>query len=86
MTDQEQEQQTKTKNEKEAGTFNGFRTTATTVAGASMGVVVGIAGVTIAAAMAEIVLPVSLCLWATGLAGGAVGLLTGCKKKEKKNV
>lgn len=85
MTEQQLEQKTTSKIEKEGSPCSGARSAATTLAGASMGVVVGIAGIT-AAALAEIVLPVALCLWATGLAGGAMGLLNGCKKKEKNNV
>ena len=60
----------------------GVKTTASTVAGASLGVTGGIALVT-AAAAAEIVLPVALCLWTVGLAGGAVGLLFGMPGKKK---
>lgn len=60
----------------------GVKTAASTVAGASIGVTGGIALVT-AAAAAEVVLPVALCLWTVGLAGGAVGLLFGIPAKKK---
>lgn len=59
----------------------GVKTVASTVAGASIGVVGGIAAITAAAAV-EILLPVGLCLWATGLAGGSIGVLFGTKKKR----
>lgn len=62
----------------------GAKVTASTVAGASLGVVGGIAGIT-AAAIGEVVLPVVLCLWATGLAGGALGLLLGVGKDKRSN-
>lgn len=65
-----------------AGVCTGIKAAASTVAGASLGVVGGIAGIT-AAAFAEVLLPVGLCLWATGLAGGAFGLLFGVCGKRK---
>ena len=57
-----------------------IKTTAATMAGVSLGVIGGVAGIA-AAAVFEIILPVSLCLWATGLAGGAIGLLLGLDHK-----
>lgn len=60
----------------------GVKAVASTVAGASLGVAGGIAAIT-AAAAAEILLPVGLCLWTIGLAGGAIGLLFGSKNKQK---
>ena len=60
----------------------GIKTGASTVAGAGLGVIAGIAGI-VAAAAIEIVLPVSLCLWATGVSGGALGLVLGLNKKRK---
>lgn len=60
----------------------GVKVISSTVAGVSLGIVSGIAAVT-AAAVAEVLLPVGLCLWATGLAGGAIGLLFGTKNKKK---
>lgn len=60
----------------------GVKTVASTVAGASIGVVGGIVVITAAAAI-EILLPVGLCLWATGLAGGSIGILFGIKKKKE---
>lgn len=59
----------------------GVRTAASTLAGASLGVVSGI-GVITAASLAEVLLPVALCLWSLGLLGGAVGLLCGTRKKR----
>ncbi len=55
---------------------------ATTTAGAGVGVVGAIAGITTAAAF-EIVLPVALCLWACGITGGAIGLTFGMGRKKK---
>ena len=54
---------------------------ASTAAGASLGVVVGIAAITAIGAV-EILLPIGLCLWTAGLAGGALGLLVGTKNKN----
>jgi len=55
------------------------KTVATTVAGASLGVIGGIAIIT----AAEVLLPVGLCLWAAGCAGGAIGLLLGTINNKK---
>jgi len=74
-----------TTKEEELDEFNvcrGIKTGATTVAGAGLGLIAGVAGIAAAAAI-EIVLPVSLCLWAAGVSGGAVGLLLGLDKKKK---
>ncbi|MDO8805449.1 MAG: hypothetical protein Q7R35_13590 [Elusimicrobiota bacterium] len=60
----------------------GIKTSAGTVAGAGLGVIAGIAGIAAAAAI-EIVLPVSLCLWAAGVSGGAIGLMLGMDPKKK---
>jgi len=59
----------------------GIKTGATTVAGAGLGLIAGVAGIAAAAAI-EIVLPVTLCLWATGVSGGALGLLLGIDRKK----
>lgn len=59
------------------------KTVATTAAGASVGVAVGIAAVTAVGAI-EILLPVGLCLWTMGLAGGSLGLLVGTSKGKDK--
>lgn len=69
--------------EKEKGIVReGVKAVATTAAGASLGVAVGIAAIT-AVGAAEILLPIGLCLWTAGLAGGALGLLVGTKNKNK---
>jgi hypothetical protein len=60
----------------------GLKTAAGVIAGASLGVIGGVAGIATAAVF-EIVLPVSLCLWATGLAGGAAGMILGVNAREK---
>ncbi len=70
------------KAEKISGASQGVKTVTTTVAGASLGVAGGIAAIT-AVAVAEIVLPVALCLWTAGVAGGAIGLLIGTRKKRR---
>ncbi|MCB4756630.1 MAG: hypothetical protein LHV69_06310 [Elusimicrobia bacterium] len=82
--DQEDQNKSEAEKNKSVRICEGTKACATTVAGASVGVLVGIAGIT-AAALAEIVLPIGLCLWATGMAGGAVGLIAGVHKKIKKN-
>lgn len=56
----------------------------TTAAGAGLGVMGAIAGITIAAAF-EVVLPVTLCLWSCGVTFGAAGLVLGLDKKDKDN-
>jgi len=61
----------------------GIRTGASTVAGAGLGLITGVAGIAAVAAI-EIVLPVSLCLWAAGVSGGAIGLLLGLDSKKKR--
>ena len=71
--------------EEELDEFNvaqGIKTGATTVAGAGLGLIAGVAGIAAAAAI-EIVLPVTLCLWAAGVSGGALGLLLGIGQKKK---
>ncbi len=61
----------------------GLKAVTTTIAGASLGVLGGVAGIT-AAALGEVLLPVGLCLWASGLAGGAVGLMAGIDGQNHK--
>lgn len=80
------EEMTKKQDKKEDSDslYYGLKTTASTLAGAGMGVAAGIAGIAVAAAVGEIILPVALCLWSTGVAGGALGLLLGAKKKQKE--
>ncbi|MCK5578484.1 MAG: hypothetical protein KAI63_03055 [Planctomycetes bacterium] len=68
--------------EKVSVASQGVKTVTTTVAGASLGVAGGIAAIT-AVAVAEIILPVALCLWTAGVAGGAIGLLIGTRKRRK---
>ena len=75
--------QQKTKEEEldEFQVCQGVKTGAATVAGVGLGLIAGVAGIA-AAAVIEIVLPVSLCLWATGVSGGAIGLLLGMGSKK----
>lgn len=61
----------------------GLKAAASTIAGASLGVLGGVAGIT-AAALGEVLLPVALCLWAGGLAGGALGLMAGMDPQRSK--
>lgn len=58
------------------------KTTAFTAAGAGVGVLGAIAGITIAGIF-EIALPIGLCLWAGGVTLGAIGLALGTNKKKK---
>ena len=84
MTDQEKVIDQKKDKEKDIDTgelSQCVKTSAATIAGVSLGVIGGVAGIA-AAAVFEIVLPVSLCLWATGVAGGAIGLLLGADTKK----
>ncbi len=61
----------------------GIKAAGSTATGAGIGVIGGITGIAVAAA-GEVILPVALCLWATGLTGGAIGLLLGLPGKEKE--
>lgn len=81
---------TKDKNEKKTNGHNespkpcqGFKTVGSTVTGAGLGVIGGITAIS-AAAFGEILLPVGICLWATGVTGGAIGFLLGIPGKNKK--
>lgn len=61
----------------------GLKAATSTIAGASLGVLGGVAGIT-AAALGKVLLPVALCLWASGLAGGALGLMAGLGGSKQK--
>ncbi len=52
-----------------------------TTAGAGVGVIGAIAGVAMTAAILEVALPVTLCVWAGGITCGAIGLALGIKDK-----
>lgn len=60
-----------------------IKTIAATAAGAGFGVLGAIAGVTVAAVVLEVALPVSLCVWAGGVACGAVGLSLSVGKNKR---
>ncbi len=64
-----------------------IKTVAVTAVGAGLGVVGAVAGITMAAIVFEIALPVTLCLWAGGVTFGAAGLALGIgrNKEEGKN-
>ncbi len=55
-----------------------------TTAGAGLGVLGAVAGVTAAAVMLEVALPVTLCVWAGGIACGALGLSIGVGENKKE--
>ncbi len=61
-----------------------IKTVAVTAVGAGMGVVGAVAGITMAAIVFEIALPVTLCLWAGGVTCGAAGLALGIGKNGKE--
>ncbi len=61
----------------------GIKAAASIVSGVGIGVIGGIAAIT-AAAIGEVVLPIGLCLWATGITGGALGLLATGRSGERK--
>jgi hypothetical protein len=69
--------------EKSGKACDNLKAASTTVAGAGVGVLVGIAGIVYCAAMPEVLVPVGLVLWATGLAGGAMGLFAGIRNRTK---
>ncbi len=58
------------------------RTIAVTTASAGAGVIGAIAGVAITAAILEVALPVTLCVWAGGITCGAIGMALGLKKEQ----
>ncbi len=55
-----------------------------TTAGAGLGVLGAVAGVTAAAVVLEVALPVTLCVWAGGIACGALGLSIGVGKGREE--
>ena len=59
------------------------RTVAVTTAGAGVGVIGAIAGITATAVVLEVALPVTLCVWAGGITCGAIGLALGIKNKSR---
>jgi len=59
-----------------------IKTAAVTAAGAGLGVLGAIAGITVAGIF-EVALPVGLCLWAGGVTCGAIGMALGVGKKRK---
>lgn len=59
-----------------------IKTAAFTAAGAGVGVLGVIAGITVASVF-EIALPIGLCLWAGGVTFGAIGLALGAHKKKE---
>jgi len=59
-----------------------IKTAAFTAAGAGVGVLGVIAGITVASVF-EIALPIGLCLWAGGVTFGAIGLALGVHKKKE---
>ncbi len=70
--------------EKQGASFKrSIKTIAATAAGAGFGVLGAIAGVTMAAVVLEVALPVSLCVWAGGVACGAVGLSLSVGKNKR---
>lgn len=54
-----------------------------TTASAGVGVIGAIAGVAMTAAILEVALPVTLCVWAGGITCGAIGLALGIKDKSQ---
>ena len=59
------------------------RAVAVTTAGAGVGVIGAIAGITATAVVLEVALPVTLCVWAGGITFGAIGLALGIKNKPQ---
>ncbi len=59
------------------------RAVAATTAGAGVGVIGAIAGITATAVLVEVALPVTLCVWAGGITCGAIGLALGIKKEKE---
>ncbi len=55
---------------------------AVTTASAGVGVIGAIAGIAATAAILEVALPVTLCVWAGGITCGAIGLALGIKDKS----
>lgn len=56
-----------------------------TTASAGVGVIGAIAGVAMTAAILEVALPVTLCVWAGGVTCGAIGLALGIKDKPQND-
>ncbi len=65
------------------GKWKPVRTVAVTTAGAGIGVIGAIAGITATAVVLELALPVTLCVWAGGITCGAIGLALGIKNKSR---
>jgi hypothetical protein len=62
-----------------------IKTAALITAGAGLGILGGVAAITVAVVAWETVLPVKVCLWAAGVTGGAVGLSLGVKTKNNRS-